>query len=93
MSGTVDAQKIIDANPEVVIVAPCGFDLERTLLERPLLESQEWWGRAGCVVFADGNRFFNRSGMTVAPTAEILAEILHGVTLDGSSEGVHWCRA
>jgi iron complex transport system substrate-binding protein len=93
MSETVDAQKILDANPEVVIVAPCGFDLERTLRERPVLEAQEWWGRAGRVVFADGNRFFNRSGMTVAPTAEILAEILHGVTFDGSSEGVHWCRA
>lgn len=93
MSGTVDAQQILEANPEVVIVAPCGFDLERTLRERPVLEAQEWWGRAGRVVFADGNRFFNRSGMTVAPTAEILAEILHGVTFDGSSEGVHWCRA
>jgi Family of unknown function (DUF5522) len=30
------------------------------------------------VVLADGNRYFNRSGTTIAETVEILAEILHG---------------
>ena len=35
--------------------------------------------RNGNVAFADGNLFFNRSGMTVTQTAEIIAEILHGI--------------
>ena len=46
--------------------------------------------RNGKVAFADGNLFFNRSGMTVTRTAEIIAEILHGVTFGERSEGVHW---
>jgi hypothetical protein len=43
------------------------------------------------VAFADGNLFFNRSGMTISRTAEILAEMLHGVTFGERTEGVHWC--
>jgi hypothetical protein len=46
--------------------------------------------RTGKVAFADGNLFFNRSGMTTVQTAEIIAEILHGVTFDAPTEGTHW---
>jgi hypothetical protein len=42
------------------------------------------------VAFADGNFFFNRSGMTLTRSAEILAEILHGVVSDERTEGRHW---
>lgn len=93
MSPAIEPRMLIEAKPECVIFAPCGFDLDRTLRERPLLESQPWWRSLPRVIFADGNRFFNRSGMTVAQTAEILAEILHGVPFGSSTEGVHWCRA
>jgi iron complex transport system substrate-binding protein len=97
MSAAIDARRLIAADPDWLIVAPCGFGLKRGLRERPLLEAQPWWRelkavRESRVAFADGNRFFNRSGMTVAPTAEMIAEILHGVLFDGSTEGVYWCR-
>jgi hypothetical protein len=46
--------------------------------------------RQGNVAFADGNLFFNRSGMTISQTAEIIAEILHGVTFGQPAEGAHW---
>lgn len=36
--------------------------------------------------------FFNRSGMTVPHTAEIIMEILHGISFPGPTEGL-WCRA
>jgi iron complex transport system substrate-binding protein len=82
----------VDGDPEVVIVAPCGFDLERTMRERATLDAQPWWrSLRGRAAFADGNKFFNRSGMTVTETAEIIAEILHGVTFVECTEGVHWC--
>src|SRR5579871_1072373 len=85
-----------EADPEYLIVAPCGFNLDRTLQEKAVLEAYPWWNslsavRAGKVAFADGNLFFNRSGMTVSQTAEIIAEILHGVTFGAATEGVHWC--
>jgi iron complex transport system substrate-binding protein len=96
-SAAIPAEQLRDADPECLIVAPCGFNLERSLREQNVLERYPWWRelravRSGNVAFADGNLFFNRSGMTVSETAEIIAEILHGVPLGGGTEGVHWRR-
>ena len=72
-----------DADPEWLIIAPCGFDLERTTREATTLEALPGWFdlcavRQGKVALADGNKYFNRSGTTIVETVEILAEILHG---------------
>jgi len=96
-SAAIPAEQLRDADPEFLIVAPCGFNLERTLREQPVLERYPWWAelqavRKGNVAFADGNLFFNRSGMTASQTAEIIAEILHGVRFGAAIEGVHWQR-
>jgi iron complex transport system substrate-binding protein len=81
-SAAIDWQRVREADPDWLIVAPCGFDLERTRREVPTLEALPGWFdlravRGGRVVLADGNRYFNRSGTTIAETAEILAEVLH----------------
>jgi iron complex transport system substrate-binding protein len=94
-SRSIPAEQLRDADPDVLIVAPCGFNLERAAGERKILEQLPWWDelkavRSGRVAFADGNLYFNRSGMTIVRTAEILAEILHGIETDGLTEGVHW---
>jgi iron complex transport system substrate-binding protein len=86
---------VAEADPEYLIVAPCGFSLERAVEEQPVLERYPWWNRLravreGKVAFADGNKFFNRSGMTITKTAEILAEILHGMTFGRPTEGACW---
>jgi len=70
------------ADPAYLIVAPCGFDLERSLREVAVLERLPRWFELsavqnGHVAFADGNKYFNRSGITIVETVEILAEILH----------------
>lgn len=94
-STAMAAERLREADPEVLIVAPCGYGLERSLRELPVLEQHPGWSelqavRSGRVAFADGNLFFNRSGMTVSRTAEIIAEILHGVTFVDTCEG-QWC--
>ena len=94
-STAIAGERVLEADPEYLIVAPCGFDLPRTLREQPVLESYTWWSqlqavRSGKVAFADGNLFFNRSGMTISHTAEIIAEILHGVTFGTPSENKYW---
>jgi iron complex transport system substrate-binding protein len=71
-----------EADPDVLIVAPCGFGLERAAAEMHLLAEQDGWRdlravRSGRVFVADGNLYFNRSGPSVFETPEILAEILH----------------
>ena len=89
------SERVREADPEYLIVAPCGFDLDRTVRESARLAELPWWSelravREGRVALADGNMFFNRSGMTVTRTAEILAEILHGEVFEHPSRGVHW---
>jgi iron complex transport system substrate-binding protein len=84
-SRAIAAERLREADPEFLIVAPCGFDQARSAAERIILERLPFWSelravRANRVFFADGNLYFNRSGMTVARTAEIIAEILHGVS-------------
>jgi iron complex transport system substrate-binding protein len=96
-SSAIPAEQLRDADPEYLIVAPCGFNLERSLRELTVLEQYPWWRelqavRKGHVAFADGNLFFNRSGMTISQTAEIIAEILHGGQFGERTTGVHWRR-
>jgi len=82
-SAQVTWQAVEGADPDVLIVAPCGFDLDRTLKEVSYLESLPGWDRLravkeGNVAFTDGNAYFNRSGTTIGDTAEMLAEIIYG---------------
>src|ERR1700682_944326 len=94
-SRAVSFDQVRQADPEYLIVAPCGFDFERAWQERPVLEAYPAWRelravRSGKVAFADGNLYFNRSGITPSRTAELIAEIIHGVAVDDPAEGVHW---
>jgi iron complex transport system substrate-binding protein len=96
-SAAIPAERLREADPEYLIVAPCGFNLERAEREQAVLERHPWWRdlravRNGTVMFADGNLFFNRSGMTIAQSAEILAEILHGASFAAPTEDLHWRR-
>jgi iron complex transport system substrate-binding protein len=96
-SAAISWQSVCEANPDYLIVAPCGFNLQRTLLETPVLEALPGWFelravKSGRVFFADGNKFFNRSGTTIVETAGIVAEILHGLRSGGSWEGRAWQR-
>jgi len=82
-SRAIPWNEVREADPDFLIIAPCGYDIARTLRELPLLEALPGWRqlksvRAGRVALADGNLYFNRSGTTIVQTVEIIAEILHG---------------
>lgn len=69
-------------DPEVIVVAACGFDIERTWSEMPTLASLPGWCDIAAVqdrrVFvADGNAYFNRSGPRLVDSLELLAGLLH----------------
>ncbi len=70
------------ANPDFLLIAPCGFGIERTLTEMPILQALPGWAelravRDGNVYVADGNLYFNRSSPSVFGSIDILAEIMH----------------
>ena len=82
-STAISWNEVREADPDILIIAPCGYDLARTVRELPLLEALPGWRqlksvREGRVALADGNLYFNRSGTTIVDTVEIIAEILHG---------------
>jgi iron complex transport system substrate-binding protein len=87
-------ENLVDADPQVIIVTPCGFDLRRTRAEMGLLVNRPGWNelravRAGRVALADGVQWFNRSGPRLVESLEILAEILHP-EIDHGWSGKAW---
>jgi iron complex transport system substrate-binding protein len=89
--------ELVAADPDVIVVAPCGYDLDRCLEELSLLRAKPQWGglaavRNGRVYFADGNAYFNRPGPRLADTAEILAQMLHPDVAGTRHEGTAWVR-
>ena len=74
--------ELIAADPDVIVVHPCGFDIPRSLQDMPLLADRPGWRdlkavREARVFVADGNHYFNRPGPRIVESLEILAEILH----------------
>ncbi|MBL8863186.1 MAG: cobalamin-binding protein [Planctomycetes bacterium] len=72
----------LDPAPDVVLVKPCGFALDRTRAELPLLRELlaglSWPAvRDRRVWIADGNAYFNRPGPRLVDSAEILAACVH----------------
>ena len=85
------------ADPEVIVVLPCGFDLARTRQEMPALTGRPGWAalgavRGGRVLLADGNQYFNRPGPRLVESLEILAEALHPRSIRFGHEGTGWLR-
>jgi iron complex transport system substrate-binding protein len=75
-------EAIAAAAPEVLIVMPCGFTLERTRRELPSAAARPEWAslpavKNGEVYVADGHSYFNGSGPRLVDGLEILAEIIH----------------
>ncbi len=69
------------ADPDILVLAPCGFTLERTMQDLPLLQHHPSWQslravKDGRVYAIDGNAYMNRSGPRLVESAEILSRIL-----------------
>jgi iron complex transport system substrate-binding protein len=82
-------------DPEVVILAPCGFDLDRTITEididtlrGPLLETAA--RREGKVFAVDASAYFSRPGPRLVDGVELLAHLLHPEAY--SDPGLPWAR-
>jgi iron complex transport system substrate-binding protein len=75
-------ERVVDADPEVLVLMPCGMPIERTLDELDALTSRPGWTglravRTGQVWAVDASSYFNRPGPRVVRGAEILHAILH----------------
>lgn len=75
-------EALVEYQPEVIVIPPCGFTIPQTQADLSLVTSHRQWQmlpavKTKRVYIADGNAYFNRPGPRIIDSAEILAEILH----------------
>lgn len=81
------------ADPDVLILSPCGYSIERTLVDYALLQQHPQWPtlravQNGRVYAIDGNYYLNRSGPRLVESAELLANAIHGIATDAGTVGI-----
>ncbi len=80
--------KIMESQPEVIILMPCGFDVKRGLQDLPLLSQKEGWNSLPAVqnnrvYVIDAGAYTSRSGPRLVEGLEILAEMIHPELFSG----------
>ncbi len=91
-SGRVTWAEIAASAPEIAIVAPCGFALERAGIEARVLEARPEWTQLsavceGRVAVADGTSYFSRPGPRLEASLRILAAVIHPAPCGEIAEG------
>ena len=76
-------EEIKEANPDIIVVMPCGFDVKRTVNEykKVLAENPEWNElkavKENNVYAVDANSYFSKPSLRTITGIEILASIFH----------------
>jgi iron complex transport system substrate-binding protein len=75
-------EDVSNADPEVILVAPCGFGLERARSEVLAMTDRPEWKtltavRTGNVAIADGSAHFSRPGPRLETSLRIAAAAIH----------------
>jgi iron complex transport system substrate-binding protein len=81
-SSQIAWSRIADYDPEIIVLMPCGFTLERTSKEFARVTLPDEWlslsaVRSGHVYAVNGSAYFNRPGPRIVEGLQILAEIMH----------------
>src|SRR2546423_6005639 len=94
-SNWLDWATLIEADPEVILLVPCGFKIAQTIRDLHLLTENPAWAnlhavRQQQVYLIDGHHFFNRPGPRLVESAEIVVEILHPDRFHFGHRGTGW---
>jgi iron complex transport system substrate-binding protein len=78
----VSWESVVEAAPEILVLACCGFDVARTIADLPRLRAAPGWATLPAVatanVFAvEGSSYFSRPGPRLVDSLEMLAEMVH----------------
>jgi len=81
-SRTLRWEEVVEARPDVLMIACCGFSVERTMADFPILFDKPGWEnlpavKSGRVFVVDGSSYFSRPGPRLVDSLEILAHALH----------------
>ena len=94
-SSWLEWASLIEADPDVLLLLPCGFKIAQTIRDLHLLTENPAWAelravKEGRVYAIDGHHFFNRPGPRLVESAEIVAEILHPERCAFGHRGIGW---
>ncbi len=78
----VSVQDVVEAAPEILLVAPCGYTAERARNEYCSIDFPDQWNampavRNGRVYALEANSYFSRSGPRLVTGIEALAKLFH----------------
>src|SRR6266576_442648 len=81
-SAQIDWQQVLDARPEIIVLALCGYDIDRARRDYELLTRFPGFGsipaaESGQVYVVNASAYFARPGPRIVDSLEILAGILH----------------
>lgn len=84
-STTLAWENILKSNPDVLFIACCGFDVQRTLKDMSILINKNGWNdlpavKQEKVYITDGNAYFSRPGPRLVDGLEIMANALYPET-------------
>ncbi len=96
-SEEVQWDKVVACDPQVIVLMPCGFDVERTIEEFRAQSLPDGWDEIAAVrdeqIYAvNASAFFSRPGPRIVDGVEILAEILHPRIFPRESPPDAWSR-
>ena len=88
---------IHEYDPEVLVLAPCGFGLDQTRADLSAVTDREGWQDLSAVqndhVYAiDGHHYMNRPGPRLVDSLAALAGAIHPGSVDGPSDAVTQLR-
>jgi len=88
-------EDLVEGDPELIFLMPCGFDIPRTSSEMDVLSNKQGWSdltavKKNQVYLTDGNQYFNRPGPRLLDSYKILVEIIHPHTFSFGYEGKGW---
>ena len=83
----MEYKDLIEKDPHTIIIMPCGYNIQKSIMEIDSLIKQKGWKEINAVqndkvYITDGNQFFNRPGPRIIESLEILIEIFHNDKTD-----------
>lgn len=86
---------VIKANPDYIIMMPCGWNIAKSRKESSLITQRPGWDnlkavREGKIYLTESNQYFNRPGPRLVESLEILAEIFYPGSFPSGHQGTGW---
>jgi iron complex transport system substrate-binding protein len=87
---------VLDYQPDVIVIAPCGFNTVKARQQAVLLQQRAGWSelpavRSGRVYAVDANAYFARPGPRLVEGVELLAHLIHPATFAWSGPADAFC--